>query len=161
MGKLSSYNFITSSFAGRIVFTILFISFNIIVKSQDNVLVAVGNQSGTPSEMKSSELRSILMGETQRWKNGKRIIIALMKTNTPLGQITSSKIYDMSGDELNKFWLALVFQGKATAPTFFNSENDLESFVAQNPGAIGIIDKPLAGNGLKIITIDGKAQASL
>ncbi len=161
MGNLNSYDLLTSPSAGRIILTILFISLNIIVKSQDNVLVAVGNQSGTPSAMKSSELKSILMGETQRWKNGKRILIALMKTNTPLGQITSSKIYDMSGDELNKFWLALVFQGKATAPTFFNSESDLESFVAQNPGAIGIIDKPLSGNGIKIITIDGKTQASL
>ena len=140
---------------------IVFIFMHLNVKSQDNILVAVGHQASTPSAMKSSELKSILLGETQRWKNGKRILIALMKTNTVIGQVTSSKIYDMSGDELNKFWLALVFQGKATAPTFFNSESELENFVAQNPGAIGIVDKPLSNNDIKIITIDGKMQASL
>ncbi|MEO6289197.1 MAG: hypothetical protein ABIO76_04725 [Ginsengibacter sp.] len=160
MRNLNLYDFFTHSFAGRLVLAVFFVSISLIVKSQDNTLVAVGNQSGTPSSMKWAELKAILMGETQRWKNGKRIIIALMKTNTPTGKTTSATIYDMSGDELNKFWLALVFQGKATAPTFFNSESDLENFVAQNPGAIGIIDKPL-GSSIKIITIDGKTQFNL
>jgi len=96
------------------------------------------------------------MGEKQRWKNGNRVIIALMKTNTPIGRATSLKIYDMTGDELNKFWLALVFQGKAQAPNFFNSVNELETFVAQNPGAIGILNKPLADAEIKPIMIDGQ-----
>lgn len=158
---MNLHKFFAQSIAGKLVLAALFLFINMIVKSQDNGLVAVGNPTGTPSAMKSSELKAILMGETQRWKNGKRILIGLMKTNTAIGQATSAKIYDMSGDELNKFWLALVFQGKAAAPTFFNSESDLENFVAQNPGAIGIIDKPLGNNDIKIITIDGKTQASL
>ncbi|MGH2647928.1 MAG: hypothetical protein ACRDE8_10190 [Ginsengibacter sp.] len=125
-------------------------------KSQQSALVAVGNVSGVPSDMQLSELRAVFMGEKQRWKNGDRILIALMKTNTPLGKITSAKIYDMNGDELNKFWLALVFQGKAQAPKFFNSENELADFVAQNPGAIGILDKPIPGSDIKFINIDGQ-----
>lgn len=106
--------------------------------------------------MKFSELKSILMGEKQRWKNGDRILIALMKTNTAVGKATSEKVYDMSGDELNKFWLALVFQGKAQAPKFFASADELEDFVAQNPGAIGIVDRPLTGSEIKYININGQ-----
>ena len=126
------------------------------VKAQTPALVAVSNVSGAPADMKLSELKSVLMGEKQRWKNGDRILIALMKTNTQLGKTTSAKVYDMTGDELNKYWLALVFQGKAQAPKFFNSANELEDFVAQNPGAIGILDKPIADNDVKSITIDGQ-----
>ena len=96
------------------------------------------------------------MGEQQRWKNGTKITIALMKANTPAGKNTSQKVYGMSSDELNKFWLALVFQGKAQAPNFFNSATDLESFVAQNPGAIGITDQPDNSNEVKTVVIDGK-----
>lgn len=129
---------------------------SVIAKSQESTLVAVGNSSGVPSGMKLSELKSVLMGEKQRWKNGDKIIIALMKTNTIIGKTTSSRIYDMTGDELNKFWLALVFQGKAQAPNFFNSENDLENFVAQNPGAIGILNKPISDPEVKSILIDGQ-----
>ena len=127
-------------------------------RAQQTTLTAIGNPSGAPAEMKQSELKAVLMGEKQRWKNGKRIIIALMKTNTALGKATSSKIYDMSGDELNKYWLSLVFQGKAQAPVFFTSVTDLQNFVAQNPGAIGIIDKPVAGSEVRAVIVDGKSS---
>jgi len=130
--------------------------FAIAGKAQQNTLTAIGNVSGAPADMRQSELKAVLMGETQRWKNGKRIIIALMKTNTALGKTTSLKIYDMSGDELNKYWLSLVFQGKAQAPVFFTSVSDLQNFVAQNPGAIGIIDKPMASADVRAVMIDGK-----
>lgn len=130
--------------------------FTLTGKAQQTTLAAIGNISGVPAEMKQSELKSVLMGETQRWKNGKRVVIALMKTNTPIGKTTSSKVYDMSGDELNKYWLSLVFQGKSQAPVFFTSVSDLQNFVSQNPGAIGIIDKPIASADIRSITIDGK-----
>lgn len=152
----TSYNFFSNSLRNKLAFFVLFLFFSTAVMCQETALVALGNQSGVPSMMKLSELKSVLMGEKQRWENGKRVIIALMKTSTPIGKATSSKIYDMSANELNKFWLALVFQGKAQAPNFFNSPNDLETFVAQNPGAIGILDKPMADPEIKSIMIDGQ-----
>ena len=137
-------------------FVIACLAFTWSGKAQQTTLTAIGNISGAPAEMKQSELKSVLMGETQRWKNGKRVVIALMKTNTPLGKTTSSKIYDMTGDELNKYWLSLVFQGKSQAPVFFTSVSELQNFVAQNPGAIGIIDKPVAVSEVRSVIIDGK-----
>jgi hypothetical protein len=125
-------------------------------KGQEPPLIAVGNESGVPQVLKFSELKSIMMGEKQRWKNGDRIVIALMKTNTVVGKATSSRVYDMTGDELNKFWLGQVFQGKAQAPAFFNSISELETFVAQNAGAIGIVDRAQADVDIKPIMIDGK-----
>ena len=126
--------------------------------AQQATLTAISNVSGAPAEMKQSELKAVLMGETQRWKNGKRILIALMKTNTNVGKTTSSKLYDMSGDELNKYWLSLVFQGKAQAPVFFTSVTELQNFVAQNPGAIGIVDKPVPSAEIRAVVIDGKSS---
>ncbi len=126
------------------------------VKAQETTLVAVGNPAGVPTEMKLAELKSILLGEKQRWKNGNRIIIALMKTNTIIGKNTSARMYDMTGDQLNKYWLALVFQGKAQAPTFFNTTNDLENFVAQTQGAIGIVDKPIVDGELRSVMVNGQ-----
>lgn len=124
--------------------------------AQDPMLTVISNQNGPPSALKFSELKSIFMGEQQRWKSGTKITIALMKTNTTAGKTTSKKIYGMSGDELNKFWLALVFQGKAQAPNFFNSASELENFVAQNPGAIGILDQADINTEVKTILVEGK-----
>ena len=142
----------------KIFLMVIFLSMVSVAKSQEGALTVISNQEGAPAILKYSELKSILMGEKQRWRNGSKILIALMKTNTATGKITSQKIYDMSGDELNKFWLALVFQGKAPAPAFFNTATELENFVSQNPGAIGIIDQLAHNDNLRTIIIDGKSR---
>ena len=123
--------------------------------AQDLPLTVISNAKGAPAEIKMGVLKSILKGERQRWPDGTKVVIALMKTNTPAGSITSKKIYDMTGDELNKFWLALVFQGKVSAPSFFNSVSDLESFVAHTPGAIGVTT---TSAGLRAILVDGRTS---
>ena len=124
--------------------------------SQTSSLTVISNQKGAPSTLNFSELKSIFMGEQQRWRSGTKITIALMKTNTAAGKNTSETLYGMSADELNKFWLALVFQGKASAPNFFNSASELENFVAQNPGAIGIVDQVAANDDIKTVQVEGK-----
>ena len=122
--------------------------------AQDLNLVVIANGKGVPAEMKLPQLKSIMRGEKLRWPDGTKVIIALLKSSTPIGVTTSKKVYNMSANELNKYWLALVFQGKADAPNFFNSESELEEFISQTNGAIGIINHPTAIN--KIILIDGK-----
>ncbi|HEX8330267.1 MAG TPA: hypothetical protein VF629_22240 [Hymenobacter sp.] len=123
-------------------------------QAQDLNLVVIGNGKGVPPAMPLAQLRSTLKGEKLRWPDGSKVVIALLKTTTPIGQNTSKKIYNMSANELNKYWLALVFQGKADAPNFFNSEAELADFVAQTTGAIGVVNQPAPSS--KTITIDGK-----
>lgn len=139
---------------GIVFIVLLLLSFS--ATAQTETLTVISNEKGAPAELKMTELKSILKGEKQRWRNGNKITIALMKTNTPAGASTCKKIYDMSSDELKKFWLALVFEGKADAPVFLNSASEIESFVAENPGAIGIINQPLANADAHIVLIDGK-----
>lgn len=133
---------------------ILFLFVSVSSFGQENLTV-IGNGKGAPTELKMSQLISVLKGEKQRWSDGTKVVIALMKTNTPVGTVTSKKVFNMSGDQLNKHWLALVFQGKADPPSFFNSVSELEMFVSQTPGAIGIIGQP-ATIAQKTIIIDGK-----
>lgn len=123
-------------------------------RAQDQNLVVIGNAKGVPPEMRLAQLKATLKGEKLRWPDGSKVVIALLKTTTPIGQNTSKKIYNMSANELNKYWLALVFQGKADAPNFFGSEAELAEFVAQTTGAIGVVNQPLASS--KTITIEGK-----
>ncbi len=125
--------------------------------AQDDLLSVVANGESIPEVMDMAQLRAVLMGEKLRWNDGTRVSIALMKTNTPIGSSTCEKLYKMSGNDLNKYFLALVFQGKVKAPTFFNSTSELEAYVAQTPGAIGVVPKA-KDPSLKIITVDGKQQ---
>lgn len=125
------------------------------VKAQDAQLTIIGNAKGVPAELTLPMLKSVLKGEKLRWKDGTKVIIALMKTNTPVGMNTCRKLYNMSPNDLNKLFLALVFQGKGEAPTFFNSISELQTFIGETPGAIGVIEST-AANKEKIVHIDGK-----
>jgi len=153
MKKLSAYKLLNFT---KFCFGLFFLLFALTATSQVSSLTVISNPKGSPSSLKFSELRSIFMGEQQRWRGGTKVSIALMKTNTIAGKNTSIRVYGMSGDQLNKHWLALVFQGKAAAPNFFNSATELENFVAQNPGAIGILDQEPATNDVKTVMIEGK-----
>lgn len=135
---------------------LLLLSVGFIAKAQETTLTVISNTKGAPSQMKMSELKSVLKGERQRWGDGTKVSIVLMKTTTPVGQSTCQKIYNMSGDKVKRFWLELSFSGKADPPTFCNSIAELESFVSQNPGAIGILDRFSGGVGIKLMVIDGK-----
>ena len=83
------------------------------------MLTVISNDKGAPAELKLSDLKSIFLGERQRWRNGNKISIALMKTSTPAGTYTCKKIYDMSSDDLKKFWLALVFRRQSRRACIF------------------------------------------
>lgn len=124
------------------------------IVAQDIELTIVGNAENVPDELNMRQLKSVLRGEKLRWDSGASIKIALMKTNTLIGKSTCEKIYDMTGNELNKYFLALVFQGKVKAPTFFNSISELENYVSQTPGAIGVSQKTTDSPN-KIILVDG------
>lgn len=127
------------------------------VAAQDIPLNVVGNPGSVPEQMDMNRLRSVLRGEQLRWDNGIAVKIALMKTNTSVGSHTCQRIYNMSANDLNKFFLAQVFQGKVKAPIFFTSESELESYVARTPGAIGVLQHTSEGE-VHILLIDGKQQ---
>jgi hypothetical protein len=146
-------NFFRKNILFRIIFLFpVFLSANL---PHENLAVIVNPQSGI-SEMKYSELVSILKGEKPYLKNGTKASIALLKTSTKLGDEIAKTIYGISGDELNKYWLSLVFQGKVAAPNFFDSESDLKNFVAKNKGAIGIISAEALNENEKPVLIDGE-----
>jgi hypothetical protein len=135
---------------------LLLVAVGFMTRAQDIQLTVIGNVTGVPSEMRFSELVSVLKGEKQRWNDGTKVTIYIMKTTTPIGQSTCKKIYKWSADKVKRYWLELSFSGKADAPTFCNTVEELESYVSQNPGAIGIVDRNSTTNGVKTILIDGK-----
>ena len=59
-----------------------------LAKSQNAQLTVISNQKGAPAALKLEELRSIFMGERQRWRNGTKVVIALMKPNTAIGKLS-------------------------------------------------------------------------
>jgi hypothetical protein len=156
MRKEKTYQQFRLTISGRFISVFLLLCVGILATAQDNSLTVVANEKGAPAEMKMSELKSVLMGEKQRWSNGIKVVIVLMKTSTPVGTLVSKKVYDMSGDEVKGFWLKISFAGKGDAPKFCNTVEELLTYVSENPGAIGVLDKMTDTHDVKVVSVDGK-----
>lgn len=117
-------------------------------------LAVVVNSKGAPNEIPLSKLKVILKGEQQRWKDGSKVTLALMKTSTGIGEDMAKRVFGMTSKELNKYFLAQVFQGKMSSPQFFDSEEDLLKYIKNNEGTIGVVSSKNASG--TIISVDGK-----
>ncbi|MCC7233433.1 MAG: hypothetical protein IT242_10845 [Bacteroidia bacterium] len=145
------------SISKTLLLTLFMYSIAMVTRAQETgeKIMLIANPKGAPAEMKMSDVKSVFRGEKQRWADGTQISIAMMKTSTPIGEVISHKIYNMNGNELNKFWLALVFQGKAKAPVFFNTREELETYIKITPGSIGVVEED-GSRTLTPLVIDGK-----
>lgn len=119
-------------------------------------LFAVANKSGAPEQMTMANLTRALKGQEVKWPDGSSVYVALMKPKTASGTVISRRIFKMTPDDVSKYWLAMVFQGRIRAAKFFNEEADLIKYVIQTKGAIGVIpSENQKGSNIRVIIIDG------
>jgi hypothetical protein len=101
-------------------------------------VVYFGNEVGMTS-MTNTKIQRVFTGKETLWKNGKTVVICLPGTKSAKAQEVYTKVYNKSVKEVQKFWLSLVFQGRAKSPMFFDSEQEMVDYVKRTPGAIGVV----------------------
>jgi len=125
------------------------------VHAQSVSITVVAHPETAPKSLTLARLRAIFRGEKQWWPDKTRIELALMKTSTRTGKATAKKIYGMTVNELNRFWVGKVFRGEANAPATLKNEKALLDFVATTPGAIGVVRSSVVDTSVTSVPIDG------
>ena len=116
-------------------------------------LSVIVHSANAADQISLTNLKASFKGQNVRWNDRKKIRLALMKTSTATGKLTAENVMGMTGSEMDKFYLALVFQGKITAPKFFHSESELSEYVKITDGAIGIISNTSTSNA-KVLNVN-------
>ena len=91
------------------------------------------------SVLSVKEIQSIFLGENETWENGNRIRVVFHKSQSNEFELTSKLLINSSTTDLKKYWLSLVFQGRANSPIFKDNCEDIVEYVRNNEGAIAII----------------------
>ena len=116
-------------------------------------LTIIGNKTGQ-TQLKAKEARNIFRAQTTTWPNKNSVSIALPSPQSPLSETAARLIYGSKPNAVQKFWLSQVFQGRASPPSFFDSDQELIQFVQKTPGAIGVISSSTTvPSNLSVITI--------
>lgn len=102
--------------------------------------VVFGNGIGV-EELTKARLRTIFRGEQQYWADNMRILLVLPSSKFSQADDIMKYIYDQRATAVHKYWLSLVFQGRAQAPIFVDDAQDVIDYVVKNKGAIGVLIK--------------------
>ena len=86
-----------------------------------------------------TEMKDIFKAKYNFWQNKLPVIICLPQSQSAEAKEICEKIYGKSVDEVKKFWLSQVFQGRSRSPHFFNSPEEMIGFINKTPGSIGIL----------------------
>ena len=103
-------------------------------------LQLIGNKTGYAS-IQLKEARQVFKVKYSTWTSGKPVVIVLPSPKHPRSEEVCRLIYETTPSGVQKFWLSLVFQGRASPPLFFDSDEEILSYVSKNTGSIGIISK--------------------
>lgn len=103
-------------------------------------LVFVANVKGV-NALSSKEVVQIFRNGRSLWPAGEKVLIVLPSNKSEFADVVAKNLYGGSVTSMQKFWLALVFQGRANPPVFVQTIEEVLSFISKNPGAIGVLPK--------------------
>jgi len=103
---------------------------------QEAVLIA--HPGVTAKNWSDSELSSILLGKTAKWKSGTKVVLFNLKDGDLHGSF-SQRFTGKTASQYKIYWKKRVFTGKGKAPKTFRTESRMIDYVAKTPGAIGYI----------------------
>jgi ABC-type phosphate transport system substrate-binding protein len=101
-------------------------------------LMLIGNQTGLTS-INRKQMNGIFRGTQSIWKSKEQVIVVMPSSKAEFAEQFAASVLQMSHSALQKYWLALVFQGRANAPVFLNSSSEIIEYVKKNPGAIAVV----------------------
>jgi len=109
-----------------LVLLISSLSFSSMGQSELVLVTNMDNKEGTT--MSPSIARATVYAKRTRWSDRSKVELALMDTSTTLGEKIAKGLFNLTGEQLNKYYLTLVFQGKITEPKFFDKQEDLIAY---------------------------------
>ena len=115
-------------------------------------LVVVVHPDTTFDHLSRADLINIFMGRYQQFPDGQPAF--------PLDLADSSesfyrKLVDKTPAELRSYWARLVFSGRACPPRRLPAARQLIDVVANNPGAVGYLDRSQVDERVKIVHLLG------
>jgi len=136
----------------RLKLTILLLFFCFVSFGQTTVkdIAVIQNKTGFING-RLKDVQDVFLGKYTRWPVTKELTTIVLPSSKCASAITTaSVIYKTSVKEMQKYWLSLVFQGRANPPVFLDSDAEIIAYVLKTPGAIGVISAE------SIKTVDNK-----
>lgn len=119
-------------------------------------LVVIVNAQNPVNELSVGDLRRILLGETTRWPDGRRITVAMRESDQAERDAMLRLVCNMSDQDFTRYLLHATFRGALqTSPKVLETATGVRRFVFNVPGAIGYVRGDEVDGSVKTVRLTG------
>ncbi len=120
--------------------------------SQEEAIGIIVNKGNGLSSITTNVLRNIYLGKQILWPDDKTIRVAVLKEGKIHDKFLKT-IVKQNATQFNLFWQNQTFTGTGVAPTIFQTEDELKTFIRDNPGSIGYISMAAIDDTVKKLSV--------
>lgn len=103
-----------------------------------SAVTVIGNKTGFSSNS-AKEIKQVFRGKYASWSTREQVIIVLPASKSSSAETVASVVYGNTVSGVQKYWLSLVFQGRANPPVFLDTDEEVINYVKKTSGSIGVI----------------------
>ena len=122
----------------RVLLVSLFLLWQFTLLSQETLFTVVAGEN-VPKDIPWREIVELYEGERDKFSNGRKAVIILPSKSHPDDYKFAKLVFDESDQFMRRHWLGLVFQGRMSAPTYLDSDEEIMDFIKSNGNAIAIL----------------------
>ena len=120
-------------------------------------VVVIAHHDVSQESATVDEVRSLLLKQTQAWHDGTRTKVVDHLGNPPARQLVLERVFKMSADEVDRYWVQRRFADGLPPPVRLKSDAEVIEYVASFKGAVGFVDErsltPAARARLRILAV--------
>lgn len=116
-------------------------------------VAVIVNPKSPMASMTPEQVAAVFLGKSNTLPSGVTAAPADLPESAAVREQFYSKAAGKTGAQVKATWARLTFSGKATLPKELTSANDVKKFVANNPDAIGYIEKSAVDSTVKVVLI--------
>lgn len=91
------------------------------------------------AEVSEDSAKALLRGQRRNWDSGQAATVVLPSRNSSNYDKTAEMIFQTSGAIMQRTWFQLVFSGRVNAPKYFDSDEQIITWINEHQGAVGVV----------------------
>lgn len=115
-----------------------------------DVVVIVSARSAV-TRLTAEQITKIFLGKTDAFPNGGHAVPIDQAEENAIRDEFYSKVANKSSSQINAYWAKAIFTGDGYPPKLLEGNMAVRKAVADNPNAIGYIDKSAVDSSVRVI----------
>jgi ABC-type phosphate transport system substrate-binding protein len=114
-------------------------------------VVAVVSVKSAVTALSKNQVIDIFLAKSVRFPDGSPAVPIDQTEGAAARDEFYSNFSGKSAAQLKAYWSKIIFTGRGQPPKALSNSDEIKKLLAQNPSAIGYIDRSLVDNNLRIV----------